>query len=203
MKSDCTIDFSEPTTRQELLDSLSSMHALATRFWDGLPLEYFFTPFREKWSPAENVLHLNKSTRPVALALRLPMIVPRLLFGSSNEPSRSYSQILLAYHEALSKGGQAGSYAPIRREFPPDPQEVRDKIMRHWNQTWQQLIRAANHWDDQSLDRLCLPHPLLGKLSIREMLYFTLYHHLHHLQIVAARISDGNSMQAETKLQSG
>jgi hypothetical protein len=30
------------------------------------------------------------------------------------------------------------------------------------------------------LDLLILPHPLLGKLTLREMLYFTLYHVEHH-----------------------
>jgi hypothetical protein len=32
-----------------------------------------------------------------------------------------------------------------------------------------------------------MPHPLLGKLTVREMLLFTLYHNLHHVQNVARR----------------
>jgi len=163
------------------------MHRQATGFWDGLPEAYFFTPFGEKWSPAENVRHLNKSTRPVALAMRLPGIVPRLLFGVSNSPSRSYAQIQSMYQEALHSGAQAGTYAPRRREFPENPKMARQKIMLEWNRIWQQLIRATHGWDDRSLDRLRLPHPLIGKLSVREMLYFTLYHHRHHWGIVAAR----------------
>jgi hypothetical protein len=32
-----------------------------------------------------------------------------------------------------------------------------------------------------------LPHPLLGKLTVREMLFFTVYHNAHHLDQVASR----------------
>jgi hypothetical protein len=31
---------------------------------------------------------------------------------------------------------------------------------------------------------LILPHPLLGKITIREMLYFTAYHVQHHENII-------------------
>jgi len=31
-----------------------------------------------------------------------------------------------------------------------------------------------------SVDQYQLPHPVLGKLTIREMLFFTIYHNLRH-----------------------
>jgi hypothetical protein len=119
--------------------------------------------------------------------MRLPGIVPRLLFGVGMSPSRSFAQIQSIYQEALSNGAQAGNYAPRRLEYPEYPKGVRQKIMLEWNRVWGQLIRATHGWDDRSLDRLRLPHPLIGKLSMREMLYFTLYHHRHHWEIVAGR----------------
>jgi len=38
--------------------------------------------------------------------------------------------------------------------------------------------------DEDDLDRVMLPHPLLGKLTLREMLFFTIYHVEHHLGIL-------------------
>jgi hypothetical protein len=187
MKSQTVIKFFEPTTRSQLLDALSLVHRRATEFWDSLSIEYFFAPYHEKWSPAENVLHLNKSTRPVVLAMRLPLMIPRLLFGIQSGSSRSYDQIRSMYQEVLTRGGQAGSYAPKRQGYPSDPPSVRDKIMQDWNLIWQRLIQVTHRWDDRSLDRIRLPHPLLGKMTVREMLYFTLYHHQHHLEIVFER----------------
>ncbi len=49
------------------------------------------------------------------------------------------------------------------------------------------LAQGIERWSDAQLDRRCLPHPLLGKLSVREMLFFTLYHNLHHVQVAERR----------------
>ena len=37
-------------------------------------------------------------------------------------------------------------------------------------------------WPEPSLDRYQLLHPLLGRLTVREMLEFSVYHHAHHLR---------------------
>jgi fumarate reductase subunit D len=37
-------------------------------------------------------------------------------------------------------------------------------------------------FSEQQLDLHRLPHPLLGKISIREMMYFTMYHAEHHME---------------------
>lgn len=46
-----------------------------------------------------------------------------------------------------------------------------------------QLIKSIQKYSEQELDQTILPHPLLGKITLREMLYFTIYHveHHHHL----------------------
>ena len=38
--------------------------------------------------------------------------------------------------------------------------------------------------DTADLDAVLLPHPLLGKLTVREMLFFTVYHVQHHRALV-------------------
>ena len=38
-----------------------------------------------------------------------------------------------------------------------------------------------------TLDRYRLPHPLIGKLTLRELLLWTLYHNAHHVQRIAER----------------
>jgi len=42
------------------------------------------------------------------------------------------------------------------------------------------LCKQLLDYSEQDLDELILPHPLLGKLTLREMMYFTMYHVLHH-----------------------
>lgn len=43
---------------------------------------------------------------------------------------------------------------------------------------------ALGKWSDKALDSYLLPHPLLGKMTVREILFFTLYHNLHHVNDV-------------------
>ena len=46
------------------------------------------------------------------------------------------------------------------------------------------ITTLLDKWSEQQLDKIIAPHPLLGKLTFREILYFTIYHAKHHqLQI--------------------
>ena len=38
----------------------------------------------------------------------------------------------------------------------------------------------SDKFSEDEIDTYILPHPLLGKLTIREMIYFTIYHVEHH-----------------------
>ena len=52
------------------------------------------------------------------------------------------------------------------------------------------LINALQtKWDDKQLDKYLAPHPLLGKITLRELSYFTIYHTEHHLLIIKERLA--------------
>ena len=42
------------------------------------------------------------------------------------------------------------------------------------------LDRLLDSLSESDLDTLQAPHPLLGKLTLRELMYFTIYHAQHH-----------------------
>ena len=44
------------------------------------------------------------------------------------------------------------------------------------------------NFTEGELDNLVLPHPLLGQLTIREMIYFTIYHVEHHTRNIKRNI---------------
>jgi len=74
-----------------------------------------------------------------------------------------------------------GAHAPIRSA------QMRLKILRDWETVGAKLLATIHPWPESDLDRCLLPHPLLGKLTVREMIFFTLYHNLHHVQNVQRR----------------
>lgn len=46
---------------------------------------------------------------------------------------------------------------------------------------------SVRYITESALGRRQLPHPLLGPLTVREMLLFTLYHNRHHVEVVRTR----------------
>ncbi|MFZ1634162.1 MAG: DinB family protein [Chitinophagales bacterium] len=139
--------------------------------------EVFFERKNDKWSPAEQAQHLVLSVKPLLLAYSLPKIGLRLLFGKPNRPIRSYEQILEKYHVKLAEGATASSaYVPKQLKTGTTPEAVINTFVA----THQKLIAKISNWKDEDLDHFLLPHPLLGKITLREMLYFTDFHILHH-----------------------
>jgi hypothetical protein len=175
-----------PRTRDEIIAAFAQQEQESLAFWNGFDSETFFRPLGSAWSPADNVRHLIKSTRPVVRALAVPRIVLRLLFGRPGRPSVSYDELRTRYLTALADGGQAGSYAPTAHAGK-DAARWRNEIMRDFAGVNRDLRDAIARWHDSALDTLQLPHPFAGKFTVREMLFFTLYHQRHHIAVVERR----------------
>ena len=143
----------------------------------------FFKPEPAVWSIAENLEHLNISLNQSTLALRLPKILLKWMGGKSVPRAiYSYDELVAAYQQKLQEGGRAtGKYVP---------QETgnRNTLITAW------LYESARYeealmrkWHEADLDSFFVPHPLLGRISIRELSYFTLYHTGHHFRIMQER----------------
>ncbi|HEY8141869.1 MAG TPA: DinB family protein [Kofleriaceae bacterium] len=179
----------EPSSAAELGAELRRLHEESTAFWSRFTPAEFFVPLGEAWSPADNVRHLVKSCRPVARALGLPklmLVIPGR--GISLRRSRSYAEMRDTYRARLATGEvQAGRFAPRPEPLTGDPEVARESLMATRQAVAERLHAAVAGWGERSLDRFRLPHPALGQLTVREMLFFTLYHNLHHVLNVAAR----------------
>jgi len=147
----------------------------------------FFAPQGDRWSPAEHIRHLRKTTAPVAKALRAPAWLLRFRFGRGKSPSRDFITLRDTYRGLLAAGGQAGRFAPSPEAPPADPKQRRAEIMAAWEDAAGELDAVSTRWSEAKLERAWLPHPLLGLLTAREMLAFTVYHTSHHLTLVAGR----------------
>ena len=178
---------SNPFSKAEILRDLEAVREWSLDFWRQFETSEFFAPVGEAWSPADNVRHLVKSNRPVAMAMGLPRIVLYLRFGLSRRPSRSYSEMYATYQDALGGGLKAGRYeaSPVSPE--QRTAEGRERALQSLAGTFEALAVELRRWPEKALDRARLPHPGLGPLTVREMLLFTLYHNAHHVMGVARR----------------
>jgi hypothetical protein len=149
----------------------------------GLSAEVFTAAPGDKWSAGQHLDHLLRSGRPVYMALGLPAFLLRLLFGKPNRPARTYDALVERYRQKLAAGGRASG-----RFVPPvitAAQQV--PLLQQYRQLQQKLTKRITAISDSKLDNYLLPHPLLGKLTLREMLFFTIYHTHHHTTILQQR----------------
>ena len=132
-----------------------------------------------KWSAAENFQHLILSGKPVANGLKTPKLV-LVAFGRSKNGSRSYDELVAAYKQKLAEGGKATP------KFVPKTAQGMDRqeMLQTWEKTNYFFGKNLEAWSEKELDRYRMPHPLLGKLTVREMLMFTIYHTHYHLDVM-------------------
>ena len=158
------------------------------RYWAAYPLDAFFRRSEpEVWAPADQVRHLTKAMRAVNQGLSLPRLALLVLFGRSGRPSRSFEVLLADYKVALRRGGRAGRFAPSATAAMEQTEAGRLRVMAYHAEAVDTFARALERWPGRALDRYRLPHPLLGKLTVREMAYFTLLHNVHHVRVAERR----------------
>lgn len=136
-----------------------------------------------QWNPAQQLEHIYLSFRPVLLAFQLPRFIPRLLFGVAKRKSRDYDTLVRDYQTKLQQGGKAPS------AYVPTATVNSIKRLLQLERSVDRLCHIIDGLTEEQLDRYLLPHPLLGKLTMREMLYFTIYHVTHHHRQVEKNLS--------------
>lgn len=179
------LQLNAPYTKEEIQSAFTAEHKAVFTFFGQIALADFYQAPPNVWTPAENLRHLTQSSAPVVLALRLPKILLRLRFGQAKHASRSLTTVRTEYTDvALAGGGVAsGAYVPNITETT---EAKKQQLLEQWQETGQKLEKALAKWSENDLDRLAVEHPLLGKQTIRELLFFTLYHNLHHVRDVQA-----------------
>jgi hypothetical protein len=60
--------------------------------------------------------------------------------------------------------------------------------MHNWNKvTTRHIAAIQKNRTEDDLDNYLVKHPLLGRITLRELCYFTIYHTQHHLNIISSR----------------
>ena len=174
-------------TSPEITTSLRNNHVSFIHLIGQLNGEQLKRAAPHRWNPAQQLEHIYLSFRPVLLAFRLPKFIPRLLFGTSKRESRDYDTLVRDYQTKLQQGGKSPS------TYEPATEVNSLKRLLQLEKSVDRLCHIIDRLTEEELDRYLLPHPLLGKLTMREMLYFTSYHVTHHHQQVESIISSNDN----------
>jgi hypothetical protein len=181
-------DTGTPATGAEFRSALSSLLGEGMTYQSPRSDAWFFAPQGNAWSPAVHYRHLRKSSSALLQGVRLPKLILQLRFGRHRGPSRPFDELRTIYLRMIAEGAKAKKgFVPPEEPSPPDPVSRRQEILNRWTSVTIELTNAIAEWDEASLDTVQVPHPLLGTLSMREMMAFTVFHTAHHLQRIAER----------------
>jgi hypothetical protein len=112
----------------------------------------------------------------------------KMIFGTTNRPSRTYDEVFTKYHQKLEAGGRATSrFIPKEVLF-----YAKKKLILTLEKQIKKLGKQVNAFSENNLDYLIAPHPLLGKLTLRELLYFTIFHVEHHQLLIEKYLKEKN-----------
>jgi hypothetical protein len=173
-------------TKAEIIEGLRGTQSQLAQTVSAMPPDVFIRQPTEGWSAAEYLQHLNQSVTPVGKALRLPPEKLLALFGSPDHPSRSYDAINTISLQALADGARAEDNPRFMPQLPDDRDDLQAQLLAAWDDIHTRLIEAVENWTESELDAYNIAHPVLGALTMREMLLFTIIHNRFHLKDIQA-----------------
>ena len=162
--------------KQEIINKLQANHQNFVGFITNLSDADFTFSNNSKWTAGQQLDHICRGVKPLMQGFMLPKFVFGLLFGTAEKASLAYDDLVKKYQTILADGGKAsGRFIPKTIEI-----SEKEKLKNNLLKSVESLTKNLEKFSENDLDKYRLPHPLLGKLTVREMLYFTIYHVEHH-----------------------
>jgi hypothetical protein len=169
--------------KSTIISELRKTQAELSDYVQGLSQEQFEREQGESWSAEGYFKHLLLSNKPFVKGLNLPKEGLAKMFGTSTNGSRSYEGLEAVYKGRLAEGVRAENFDKVTPTFYRFPEGITDEkayLVESWNETHEKLYLALENWEESDLDSYQLPHPAIGNITIREMLYFTILHNRLH-----------------------
>ncbi len=131
-----------------------------------------------KWTSGQHALHLLKSVKPLNDVLSMPRFLFKYTLGTTTAEIRDYDTVVSRYLEQLEEF-KKNTTKPRKKISVPKIQDKRYILTRLQVES-KKLQYKIRRISDLNLDTLVLPHPVMGKMPIREILMWTAYHAEYH-----------------------
>jgi len=179
---------------QNLNDMIGSAFAETLAWYEAQPEENFNKHMMEgKWTMAGHLYHLIKSTKGVSKGLSMPRLALRTAFGKCNRTERTFDEQYQKYIQSLNDFEEKnGTPATPASDFVPAEGREFEKasLLKRFKEEGENYQKALSSWKEDNLNVYVLPHPIMGKLTLREFTYFTSFHATHHLNILKANYEE-------------
>jgi hypothetical protein len=166
-------------TKKEIADLLERKHIDLLSWLETQDKTKWENGPEGKWTTGQQALHLLQSLKPLNNAMSMPKFLLKYKFGKANRKVRNYDAIVQRYNERLESVPQGTTFGSSRNMNIPRIQD-KNYILDRLHIQNKKLQYKLKKWKDEDLDNLILPHPLMGKMPVREILMWTVHHVDHH-----------------------
>ncbi len=164
--------------KEDIILALEEKHQILINWLTNQEKDKWELGPKGKWTTGQQALHLLHSIAALNNALSYPKFILKYKFGKANREVRDFETIVKRYHERL-KEVSGGTFGPSKNMKIP---KLHDKsyLLDRLQTENKKLQYKTKKWTDEQLDSYVLPHPLMGKMPVRELIMFTTYHIEHH-----------------------
>ncbi|WP_298781630.1 DinB family protein [uncultured Polaribacter sp.] len=171
--------------KETIIKLLEQKHAEIFNWLENQPKENWEKGPKNKWTSGQHILHLVDSLQLLNNALSYPRFLLKYKFGVSNRPSKSYDAVVEKYQQRLHENSEKAKV--FNQKIKNPSLNERERLITKYQIQQKKLQYKIRKIDDKNLDTLILPHPLMGKMTIREIVMWTAHHtelHSHTLKLL-------------------
>ncbi len=162
--------------KQAIIRLLHRNYSAFVVYINGLTAEEYVFSNQRKWTAAQQLEHIVLCIKPLVQVFNMDKAGIAQTFGQTDKSGRSYEALLSDYLIKLNEGGKA----PERFVPPTTHANSKEALSENLTKLVNDLCSKIETFSESELDTLLIPHPLLGPITLREMLYNAIYHVRHH-----------------------
>jgi hypothetical protein len=165
--------------KHEWLSELERRHEALIQYVDPLPDEALLYSETGKWNAGQQLQHVYLCLQVISQALASKKYIEDT-FGRIDRPTWNYDEVIARYSAGLAAGGKAPErFVPAA--FDPDGKE---RVIADLRGLLHTIKTQLESYSEEECDTLVLPHPFVGKLTIRELFFLMTEHaDIHHRSI--------------------
>lgn len=171
--------------KEDIVNVLEEKHQELFNWLENQPDENWDKGPEGKWTTGQHIEHLVDSIKKVNHAMSFPKFLLKYKFGTSNRDVRSYNEVAKRYQEKLSVNQDRARV--FNQNVTTPPLHKKKQLLATLQIQNKKLQHKTKKWKDKNLDNLILPHPLMGKMPIREIVMWTAHHTEHHAKTLTEK----------------
>ena len=164
--------------KNEIVDLLETKHQELFAWLEKQPQENWELGPEEKWSTGQHIQHLVDSLQLLNNALSYPKFLLKYKFGTCNREPRDYNAVAEKYQQKILENKERARV--FNQKLKKPALRERARLLTKFKIQQKKLQYKTKRINEKNLDTLLIPDPLMGKMTLREIIMWTAHHTEHH-----------------------